>query len=421
MTTPGTTSAPERVVRTFSKPRRRSLERWIKRAFGALAIAGLAALIVVALLPKPVAVDVSRATRGPMRVTVDEDGATRVKDRYVVSAPLSGSLERLELRPGDTVKQGGVLARLVPMAPALLDERTRVSAEARVSAALAAQRQARALSDRARAHQDFVKKDTERQRTLFDKGVATREALDQAELSERTASADVDSAKFGAQVADYEVQMARATLGRLSKQAKLGAEEQMTVPSPVDGRVLKVLRQSEGAVQAGTPLIELGDPKALEIVVDVLTSDAVNVHTGAEAGIVEWGGPALQAWVRTVEPSAFTRLSALGVEEQRVNVVLDPSGPDEAWAPLGDGYRVKAQIVTHQKSDALQVPSSAVFRHDSGWGVFRAVNGAARTVPVELGLRTQRNVEVVSGLGEGDPVVLHPSDRVRDGVKLQIR
>jgi HlyD family secretion protein len=421
MTTTRTTPAPGHAARAFTKPRRRSLERWIKRAFGVLVLVGLAALIVVALLPKPVAVDVAPATQGPMRVTVDEDGTTRVKDRYVVSAPLRGSLQRLELRPGDAVKLGGTLARMVPMAPALLDERTRGSAEARVAGALAAQRQARALADRARAHQDFVKKDTERQRTLFDKGVTTREALDQAELSERTASADVDSAKFGTQVADYEVQMARAALGRLSKQAKPGGEEQMLVTSPVDGRVLKVLHQSEGAVQAGTPLVEVGDPKALEIVVDVLTSDAVNVRSGAEASIVEWGGAPLQAWVRTVEPSAFTRISALGVEEQRVNVLLDPSGPAAAWAPLGDGYRVKAQIVTNQKSGALQVPSSAVFRHDAGWAVFRAVDAVARLTPVELGLRTQRDVEVVGGLGAGERVVLHPSDRIRDGVKLQIR
>lgn len=416
-----TTPAPAPVANAFSKPKRRSLERWIKRAFAILTLVGLAALIVIALLPKPVAVDVAPVAKGPMRVTVDEDGTTRVKDRYVVSAPLSGALQRLELRPGDAVKQGATLARMVPMAPALLDERSRDSAQARVSGALAAQRQARALSDRARAHQEFVKKDVERQRTLFDKGVTTREALDQAELSDRTAAADVDSAKFGMQVADYEVQVARAALGRLSKQAKPGGEEQMMVTSPVDGRVLKVLHQSEGAVQAGTPLVEVGDPKALEIVVDVLTSDAVSVRSGSEASVVEWGGAPLQAWVRTVEPSAFTRVSALGVEEQRVNVVLDPSGPDQAWAPLGDGYRVKAQIVTHQKTDALQVPASAVFRHDEGWAVFRALNGVARLAPVELGLRTQRNVEVVSGLAEGDRVVLHPSDRIRDGVKIEIR
>jgi len=397
------------------------LERFIKRAFLVLLAAGILGLIVVAMLPKPVAVDVATVVSEPMRVTVDEDGATRVKDRYIVSAPLSGSLARIELDPGDAVKQGDVLARVVPLTPALLDERTRVTAQARVSATLAAQRQARALLERAKAHKAFVAKDTQRNRSLFQAGSLPRESLDQAELAERTALADSESAKFGVQVADYEVQMAKAALGRLSKRRGSEPEEQMLVPSPVGGRVLKLLQKSEGAVQVGTPLIEVGDPKALEIVVDVLTSDAVNVRPGAKANIVEWGGQPLAARVRTIEPSAFTRLSALGVEEQRVNVVLDLEDPPEKWSSLGDGYRVKAQIVTHEKSGALQVPASAVFRHDSGWAVFKLEGRVARVAPVEIGLRTARNVEIARGIAEGERVVLHPSDRIRDGVKLELR
>ena len=403
------------------KKARRSLERWIKRAFLLLLAAGLTALIAIAMLPKPALVDVAPAEKGPLRVTVDEDGMTRVKDRYVVSAPLTGSLGRIELDPGDGVKQGDVLARIVPLAPALLDERTKQTAEARVAAALAAQRQARAHVERATASQEFVQKEVERQRTLADKGVVPRESVDQAELSRRTSAADLDSARFGAKVADYEVEVARAALGRLGKKAKAGAEEQLLVASPVAGRVLKVLHKNEGVVQAGTPLLELGDPAALEIVVDVLTSDAVHVRPGSEAALLEWGGAPLGARVRIVEPSAFTRLSALGVEEQRVNVVLDPQGPPEPWAKLGDGYRVKAEIVTHHAADALQVPASAVFRRDSGWAVFRLEGDVVRLTPVQIGLRTQRRVEVTEGLLPGARVVLHPSDRIRDGVKVSVR
>jgi HlyD family secretion protein len=400
---------------------RRSLDRWIKRVVLAAVAAGVVALVVVALREKPVAVDVAVAEAGMLKVTVDEDGATRVKDRYVVSAPLTGSLARIELDPGDAVKQGELLARLVPLSPALLDERTKQSAEARVAASLAAQRQAKAMVERARAAQDFVKKDVVTQRELADKGVAARDSVERSELSLRTASADLDSARFGAKVADYEVEMARAALGRLGKRERPGAEEQFLVSAPVSGRVLKVLHKNEGVVQAGTPLVELGDPAALEVVVDVLTSDAVNVRPGAEAALVEWGGASLLASVRVVEPSAFTRLSALGVEEQRVNVVLDPAGPPEPWAKLGDGYRVKAEIVTHRKDDALQVPASAVFRRDSGWAVFRVDGETARLTDVRIGLRTQRRVEVVEGLAPGARVVLHPSDRIRDGAKIQVR
>lgn len=404
-----------------SKKRRRALSRWIKRAVPLAVAALLLALIVKAMLPKPVSVDVAVAETAALRVTVDEDGVTRVKDRFVVSAPLTGSLARLELDPGDTVKQGDVVARIVPLTPALLDDRSKQSAEARVAAALAAQRQASAQVERARANQEFVQKSTERERSLAEKGVTARANVDQAELAQRTANAELESAKFGAKVADYEVEVARATLGRLGKKVKPGSEEQLLVKSPVAGRVLKVLHKSEGVVQAGTPLLEVGDPAALEIVVDVLTSDAVDVKPGTPATLGEWGGAPLPARVRIIEPSAFTRLSALGVEEQRVNVVLEPQGPVEPWARLGDGYRVKAEIVTHEKADALQVPASAVFRRDSGWAVFRVEGDVVELGSVQLGLRTQRRVEVVAGLAPGARVVVHPSDRVSDGVKVMAR
>lgn len=419
MDTPSASTQRKMAARPKAQ-QRRSLGRWIRRGFAAIFVVGIAALIVVAMLPKPVPVDLARASTGPLVVTVDDDGVARVKDRYVVSAPLSGSMARIELDPGDHVKQGDVLARIVPVTPALLDERSKTSAEARVSAALAAQQQAVSALERARAHYEFTKKDAERQSALFARGAVSSELHDQAVLAERTASADARSARFGVQVADYEVKMARAALGRLSKR-DAGKQDQMTVPSPVSGRVLKVLHQSEGVVSAGTPLVEVGDPRALEIVVDVLTSDAVGIRPGARARIVEWGGAPLQARVRRLEPSAFTEVSALGVEEQRVNVVLDLDSPPAAWAALGDGYRVKAEIVVHDKPKALTVPASAVFRHDAGWAVFRAENGVARLSAVEIGLRTPHRAEVARGLSAGTRVVLHPSDRVHDGVRISPR
>lgn len=393
--------------------RRRTLERLVKRGVLLVFVGVVAALVVMAMLPKPVPVDVSPATRGPLKVTVDEDGTARVKDRYLVSAPLGGRLARLEHEPGDSVKQDDVLARIVPVEPALLDERTRSAAEARVSSALAAQRQAGAMVERAKANLEFTQKDSERQKSLVERGAIGHAQLDESELRERTASADVASAKFGALIADYEVEMARAALGRLSRKARPGAEDQLLVPSPISGRVLNVHHKSEGVLAAGTPLLEL--------VVDVLTSDAVSLRPGATASIEEWGGPPLAAHVRIIEPSAFTRLSGLGVEEQRVNVVLELDGRRDAWAALGDGYRIKAKIVTHEKLDALRVPASAVFRHEEGWAVFVVTGDTARLTSVTLGLRTMREVEIEAGLALGARVVLHPSDRVRDGVKVTVR
>ncbi len=405
-----------------SKKRRRNIARWVKRGVALAMVGTLVVMMVLALMPKPVAVDVAVAETGALSVSVDEDGTTRVKDRYMVSAPLNGSLARLELDPGDTVKQGELVARLVPLVPAARRAQQRRARRRAWIRGAGGRRQVTSPGPaRAKANQGLAKKDIERQRELADKGIAARESVDRAVLAERTANADFESSKFGAKVADYEVEVARAALGRLGRKVKPGSEEQLLVVSPVAGRVLRVLHKSEGVVQAGTPLVEVGDPAALEIVVDVLTSDAVHVRPGSEARITEWGGSALAASVRIIEPSAFTRLSALGVEEQRVNVVLDPKGPPQAWANLGDGYRVKAEIVTHEKADALQVPASAVFRRDSGWAVFRVDGPLARLVPVQIGLRTQRRVEVTEGLEPGARVVLHPSDRIADGVKVVVR
>jgi HlyD family secretion protein len=343
-----------------------------------------------------------------------------VKDRYVLSAPLTGNVARMELDPGDAVDEGAVLARIVPIEPPLMDARSRAQAVAQVAAAQAAARQARATMDRISAAADFARREAERQTRLHAQGTVSELARERAELERRTSEEDASSASFAVRVADYEVRVAQAALNR--RAARPGEDEQLEVASPVAGTVLRVIQESEGVVAAGTPLVEVGDASALEIVVDVLTSDAIHIQPGARARLDRWGGEgALNGHVRIVEPSAYTRISALGVEEQRVNVVIDIDDPYERWQALGDGYRVEAHIIVAEKERVLRVPASAVFRQAEGWAVFEVRDGHARLSPVEIGLRNSFEVEISAGLDEGARVVLHPSDQVKDGVAVEAR
>jgi HlyD family secretion protein len=391
-------------------------KHWMKRSIYIAGGVALFGAIVAAWVPKPLPAESAISARGAMRVTVDEDGQARVKDRYVVSAPLSGSLARIELDPGDSVKQGQVLVRIAPVQPALLDTRARSSAEARLAQALASQKQSQVQIERAQTNFDQAKTDLERNQRLFERGAGSRQEFEQAQINERRTTAELESQKFGARVADFEVEMARATLVRLPGSRETGS--QLEIPSPVGGRVLKVMHKSEGVVQPGTQLLEVGDPAALEVVVDVLTSDAARISPGAPVTLDRWGGPPIEGHVRRVEPSAFTRLSALGVEEQRVNVLIDLTSPRADWAALGDGYRVEAHIVVWQSNDVVRVPASAVFRGENSWQLFRIVDGQARLTPVELGQRTTREVQVVKGLAGGEKVIVHPGDKIADGVKV---
>lgn len=404
---------------TVKNAHRRHLSKWIKRGLLAMvALLGLG-MIFNGLLPKPVPVDIAQVVRGAMTVTVDEDGHARVKDRYVVGAPISGHLARIELEPGDTVKRGEILARIIPLAPPLLDKRARTTAEARVQAALAAKKRSAAQIAAAEASLAFAKAEAHRYERLGKERVVSQQRLEQARTNRRTAASQVDSARFAKEMAEHELKMARAALGNL----KGGSSwlEQLEVPSPLDGRVLRTHQESEGAVQAGTPLLELGDSGAIEIVVDVLTQDAVEMAPGARVSIDRWGGPELEGRVRRVNPSAFTRMSALGVEEQRVLVIVDLVGDPQDWSGLGDGFRVEAHIAVWHQSDALTVSASSVFRSDRGWAVFKAEDGRARLTPVALGRRTGRRVQILSGLAAEDEVVVHPSDRIADQVAVAAR
>jgi HlyD family secretion protein len=394
---------------------------WVRRGLLVLLGLSIVTMLVLAWLPQPVPVDAAAAVQQPMEVTVDEDGRTRVKDRYIISAPVYGNLARIGLRAGAKVEEGQVLARLAPLSPALLDPRSRAEAEARVAAGGAAIRQTEAAAERAQAALEFAERELQRQRQLKAQGAVPPQAVERAELDVRQRREEVASARFATRVSQHELEMARVAV-RQARGERMEGGQQMQVSAPVQGTVLRVLQESEGVVQAGTPLLEIGDPAALEIVVDVLTQEAVRIQPGAMARIVQWGGePTLQAHVRSIEPSAFTRVSALGVEEQRVNAILDLDDPHEVWSQLGDGYRVEAEIEVWREDDVLQVPDSAVFRAQQGHAVYRVADGRAQLRQVRVGRRNGVRAQILDGLAAGDLVVEHPSDRVQDGVAVALR
>jgi HlyD family secretion protein len=404
---------------TDKRKRRQQAIRWIKR--GALALAAAAAVVAVVLAarPQPTAVDVGAARRGPMEVVVLEDGQTRVLHRYLLAAPLSGNMPRLDWEEGDRVEEGEVLAHLVPPAAPLLDPRSRAQTEARLAAAIAAQRQSASRIDRAEVASEQAQADLARQRGLRERGAVSRVAFERAEFAARAAADDLVAARLGARVAAQEVAAVRAALGMLGG-ARDG--EQLALRAPVAGVILRVHRRDAGPVQVGAPIIEIGDPARLEAVVDVLSRDAVHIRPGSPVRIVRWGGEGvLEARVTRVEPSAFTSVSALGIEEQRVNVIIEITAPRAAWSSLGDGFRVEAEIVVWQTDDVLSAPSSAVFRRGEGWAAFVLEGGEAHLRAVDIGRRSDSRVEIEGGLAGGDTVIVHPSSRLADGDRVEPR
>jgi HlyD family secretion protein len=398
--------------------RKSTTSRRTKRAIWALLGAGIATALGLGLRPHPVPVETAIASRGTLIVTVDEDGRTRVKDRYLVSAPLGGSVVRIALKPGDSVARGAIVARIVPTAAPLLDPRARAESQARVAAARAALSQAGTTVERARAAYELATRDADRQRMLARNGATALQLVEQAETAERIRREELTSSEFGLRVAASELRLAQAALARIAAPGR----EEFPVRAPVGGQVLRLFQESEAVVQPGAPLLEIGNPLALEVVVDVLTTDAVDIRPGAPVRIERWGGDsALAGHVHRVEPSAFTRLSALGVEEQRVNVLIDPDAPTAGWASLGDGYRVEASIQVWEGRNRMRIPGGAVFRQNNGWATYVVDGGRARLRPVQLGRRNTAAVEVVGGLRGGERVVLYPTDNVADGVRTAIQ
>jgi HlyD family secretion protein len=406
--------------RRLARERRRRLVRGVRRLLAMGFAVAVVVAVALALRPRPVPVDVARATRGDLVHAIEESGVSRVKDRYVVSAPVTGSISRVSLEPGDSVEVGETLAEIAPALSPLLDERTRAESEARLAAALSALGQARAQAARAEAARDQAARELARANDLARSESITRQAVDEAEFAARIRSEELASAKFSSKVAEEQVRIARVALG---KEGSGGARNRhVDVLAPVSGVVLRVQQKSAGVVQAGAPLIEVGDPAVLEVVVDLLTTDAVHVRPGTPVVIKGWGGArTLAGRVRRVEPSAFTKLSALGVEEQRVNVTVAITDAREAWAALGDGYRVEARFVLEEKRDVIKVPQGAAFRQGDGWAVFRIAEGRAHLVPVEVGLRGETELEVTNGLEAGAELAVHPGERVKDGARVEAR
>ena len=385
------------------------------RLAGALLI--VAALGAAAVWPERIEVDTARVVRGPLEVTIDEEGETRVRERFIVSAPVAGRLQRVELEPGDPVVCARtIVARLVPAAPPLLDTRTRGELNAAVEAARAAGGEARARRDRAVATLERTQSAARRQATLSESGAISRDELEMAQTAMRTAESELRAAEFAVSRTDQEVRLARA---RLVAPAAGGSV--VEVRAPVDGVVLRRLRESESVVPAGEPLIEIGDPQQLDVVVDLLSTDATRVSTDDIVWIEDWGGDRpLAARVRRVEPSGFMKVSALGVEERRVNAIIDFTEPFGAQL-LGDGYRVEVRIVVWRQADVLKVPVGALFRHGDGWAVFEVDHGRARSRTVSIGERNDKEAQILRGLHAEQSVVLHPPDTLADGARIAER
>ena len=389
---------------------------------------GVAAIIVIAMVlrPQPVWVDVATVARQPLEVTIVEEGRTRVQDRYVVSAPVAGYLRRVELEVGERVEQGQLLTRLEPLRSEALDARSRAEAQARVAAAQASLAAAEEQVAAAQADDRLASQELVRIRQLAEKQLVSVEVLQQTEAASTRAAAALRSSRFGVDVARHELQAARM---RVSVSAASGAgingaetgSDLVDILAPVSGAVLQRLRQSEGVVSPGQALLELGDPAALEVVVDVQSFDAVQIQPGTEVRLTGWGGEPLMALVRTVEPVGFTQVSALGVEEQRVRVVLAMTSPREQWALLGDGYRVDAHFILWRSDDVLVVPESAVFRRGGETYVFVIDTDLAVQRAVSTGRGDGFRISILDGLNEGEQVVRHPDNSLSDGVRVRSR
>jgi HlyD family secretion protein len=395
--------------------------KWRRLTFWGV-IAGLVLIgLVFAFRPRAVSVDVDPVARGNLLVTVEDEGKTRVHDIYVISAPVTGRMRRIDLHVGDPVAAlQTVVAEIEPVDPSFLDPRSEAEAQANVRAAESAEKEARADVERAQAEADFARRAFDRARELIEQELIAQADLDEAERSYRTQRATLMTAQAALDRRAYELQRARAQL--LSPvEAQHGRDDCACIElrSPVDGEILQLLEQSEAVVAAGTPLVDVGNPRDLEIVVDLLSEDAVKVEAGQRVIIDDWGGERpLEGRVRLVEPYGYTKISALGIEEQRVNVIIDITSPRAEWGRLAHGYQIDARVVLEERTNVLKVPLTALFRDGADWAVFVAEDGHARLRHVTLGARTGVETEILDGLGEGDSVIVHPSDRISDGVRV---
>ncbi|HJW10040.1 MAG TPA: HlyD family efflux transporter periplasmic adaptor subunit [Holophagaceae bacterium] len=391
--------------------------RTLKRALAWTGGLAALALLAWAFRPASLPVDVARVVRGPFEQELVQEGRTRARERFVVSAPVAGHLLRILLKPGDAVRRGDRLATLLPADAPLRDLRTERDLDARVGAAEAALARATAQRQQAEAARDEAARVLDRTRKLVAGKALTRADLDRAEADARIQEEAARAAGEEVHGQTHALESARAARASYS-----GGRERQEVRAALDGHVLRVHQESEAVVAAGTPLLELGREGDLEVVVDLLSSDAVQVAPGAKVRLEQWGGEGfLQAHVRRVEPGAFTKVSPLGVEEQRVNVIVDLDGEPARWAALGDGYRVEAHLETFAAPDLLKVPTAALFRDSQGWAVFVLEGGRARRRAVAIGHRQDREAEVKDGLKAGEAVILYPGETVAEGLRVAPR
>jgi len=387
-------------------------------------VGGLVVFLVYAFQPRPVDVDLITVVEGPLHVTVDEEGETRIRDIFVLSSPIRGRVLRIEREEGDPVTANEtVLAEIEPTEPTFLDARTEAEARAAVNTAIASLALAEAELIQAEAELDFATTERERIRTLRGSGTVSARALDDAERQFRIRDAATATARAAVAMRHSELEAAEARLLRPGDPVEsIGECPCLPIRAPVSGQVLRVLHESEGVVDPGHPLLEIGDPRDLEVVVDFLSSDAVRITAAQSVLIDEWGGEVvLSGTVRRVEPFGFTKVSALGIEEQRVNVIVDFTDPPEIWARLGHGFQVDVSVVLDEAPNALKVPLTALFRHDNGWAVFVVSDGIAAVRPVQVGSRSDLEAQILGGLAPGDIIVRYPNDDIEDGVRVQQR
>lgn len=394
-----------------------------KYIFRGLILILLAFSIYLGLKEEPVEVDISTVTTGPLQITVDEDGMTVIRDTYIVSAPLSGKLLRLKLEPGDAVTKDSVLAAIDPGEPILLDARTEAEANARIKAAEANLERAKSQLDVQIAEVEKWRRYVERDKERLQKRLISAPALEDTRHALRIAEGTLSTGQSTLKVSQSELDQARAVLNYGKSQGtSTGEASHFTIRSPIDGVVLRRFKESSTLVPAGDPILEVGDPLDLEIRIDVLSQDAIKIQSGQKVLIEQWGGERdLVAQVRRVEPSAFTKVSALGVEEQRVYIFAHFSEEDRTKFKLGDAYRVGARIIVWENENALRIPSGAIFRQGEAWATYRVVNRRAELRKIEIGKNNGLEAEVLGGLKAGDRVVLHPGDRVESGTLLEER
>ncbi len=387
-------------------------------AIGSVVAAGL----IYGFWPKPVDVDVVAAKRGPLRVAVEEEGRTRVKDRFVVSAPVAGYLRRIELEIGDAVRKGQSVALLDPLRSTVLDPRSRAEAEAAVAAARASLEAAKEKARAAAADAEYARERNIRMKRLAEGGFIAKDDLEQSDAEAKKAEATRLSAEAAVTAAKADLARAESALRYSAAEHLPENDKTVVVAAPVSGRVLKLHHESEGVVNSGDPILDIGNPRSLEVKAEVLSADAVKIRKGTPVFFERWGGnQPLTGRVRVVEPAGFTKVSSLGVEEQRVLVITDFTSTPEIWQGLGDGYRLDASFIIWEGKDVLQVPASALFRRGVGWALFVVENKKARIKEVEAGQRNGLVAEIVKGLAEGQQVIAHPDDRLKDGISVRIR